>query len=131
MSKQTQSLRSPLSRVRGLGSAKEGVTHWWHQRLTAIALVPLTIWFVFCVFSLVGADYETTRNLLASPWRATLLCAFIACTFYHGALGLSVVIEDYVKLHGLRLGLLIGVKFLGFFLGLIAIISVLRIVSVQ
>lgn len=104
------SLQTPLARVLGLGSAKEGVEHWWWQRLTALALVPLGIWFVVAVISIVGADYATARNWVAQPFNKVLLIAFVAALLHHGQLGLQVVIEDYVHLEAWKLALLLAVK---------------------
>ena len=101
------SRRSPLGRAIGLGSAKEGVRHWWAQRLTALALVPLTLWFVIAVIGLAGADRALLVDWVRAPLPAVLLVLLLVATFYHGALGLQVVIEDYVENDALRLGLLI------------------------
>jgi len=90
------SLRTPLSEAKGLGSAKEGVSHWWMQRLTAIALVPLAIWFVFAVAMLGDASYATIVGWLQSPIVTVFLVLFIIATFYHTQLGLQVIVEDYV-----------------------------------
>jgi succinate dehydrogenase / fumarate reductase membrane anchor subunit len=100
-------MRSPLGRVLGLGSAKEGVEHWWRQRLTAIALVPLTVWFVVSVIGLVGADRAAIVAWMHSPMPAMLMILLIAATFYHAALGLQVVIEDYVHGETARLTLIV------------------------
>ena len=95
MANTSTSLRSPLGRVRGLGSAKEGVAHWWAQRLTGLALVPLALWFVISVISLAGADHARTVAWIASPVPAVLLVLLIAATFYHAVLGLQVVVGFY------------------------------------
>jgi succinate dehydrogenase / fumarate reductase membrane anchor subunit len=92
------SLRSPLGRVLGHGAAKDGVHHWWVQRLTAIALIPLTTWFVVSLLALPSLDYTTVREWLAQSWTALLLVLFIAVGVWHSKLGVQVVIEDYV--HG-------------------------------
>ena len=89
-------MRSPLGRAIGLGSAKEGVEHWWVQRVTAVALVPLALWFVIAVIGLVGADRDTMQDWVGRPMPAILLVLLLIATFYHVALGLQVVIEDYV-----------------------------------
>ena len=89
-------LRNPLARAKGLGSAKDGTTHWWHQRLTAIALALLTPWFVVFAVSLLGADQAAVRLAVAAPLSATLLAAFALSLFWHAQLGLQVVVEDYV-----------------------------------
>jgi succinate dehydrogenase / fumarate reductase membrane anchor subunit len=92
------SLRSPLGRVLGTGSAKEGVHHWWMQRLTSVALVPLTIWFVVSLLSLPSFEHVTVISWIAQSWTALLLILFILVATWHSQLGVRVVIEDYV--HG-------------------------------
>lgn len=92
------SLRSPLGKVLGTGSAKEGVHHWWLQRLTSIALVPLTIWFVVSLLSLSSFEHVTVITWMAHSWTALLLILFILVTTWHSQLGVRVVVEDYV--HG-------------------------------
>src|SRR5215469_2123738 len=103
-------MRSPLGRAIGLGSAKEGVDHWWAQRITAIALVPLSLWFVASIIALVGADIETVQNWVGLPLPAILLILLIIATFYHASLGLQVVIEDYIHAEFAKLGLVIIVR---------------------
>jgi succinate dehydrogenase / fumarate reductase membrane anchor subunit len=100
-------MRTPLGRAIGLGSAKEGVTHWWRQRLSALALVPLTLWFVISVIGLVGADYATFVAWVKNPMVAMLLVLLLAATFYHAALGLQVVVEDYVHGEAARITMLL------------------------
>ena len=119
------SLRSPLGRVRGLGAAKSGVTHWWAQRLTALALVPLSIWFVASLVAMAGADYATVRDWLASPVVAGLLILLIVTTFYHGALGLREVVEDYLHHEGWKLGVLMATNGAAILLALAGVLSVL------
>jgi succinate dehydrogenase / fumarate reductase membrane anchor subunit len=92
------SLRSPLGKVLGAGSAKEGVHHWWLQRLTSIALVPLTIWFVVSLLSLPSFEHVTLVTWMAQSWTALLLVLFILAATWHSQLGVRVVVEDYV--HG-------------------------------
>jgi len=106
------SLQTPLARALGLGSAKEGVQHWWWQRLTAVALIPLGIWFVIAIVSLSGADHGTARAWMTAPLNMTLLIAFLGALLQHAQLGLQVVIEDYVHHEGSKLALLLVVKFL-------------------
>lgn len=103
-------MQSPVGRVLGLGSAKEGVEHWWRQRTTALALVPLTIWFVIWVIAMVGADRAAMVAWMHNPICAVLMIVLIVATFYHAALGLQVVIEDYVHGEGLRLATLIVMR---------------------
>jgi succinate dehydrogenase / fumarate reductase membrane anchor subunit len=112
-------MRSPLGRALGLGSAKEGVEHWWLQRLSALALVPLVLWFVISVVELAGADRAALVAWLHQPLPAVLMVLLLVATFYHAALGLQVVIEDYVQGEGLKLGLVVAVR-------LICIVFVVR-----
>ena len=118
------SLRSPLARVRGLGSAKDGTAHWWAQRLTALALIPLTLWFCISVIAMSGADYATVAAWAGSPLVGGLLILLLGATFYHGALGLQVVIEDYVHHEMTKLVLLLLVKAASLVLALTGILSV-------
>ena len=120
-------MRSPLGRAIGLGSAKEGVDHWWAQRITAIALVPLSFWFVSSVIGLVGADLEAVQNWVSQPLPAILLILLLIATFYHVSLGLQVVIEDYVHQEPWRLGSILLVKAVSVLLALACIVAVLRL----
>ena len=119
------SLRSSLGRVRGLGSAKEGVNHFWAQRMTALALIPLSVWFVVSLLSVLDADYDAVKAWVSSPVVAGLLILLIAATFYHAFLGLQVVIEDYIHGEGLKLAALVTVKGASWLLAIIGVISVL------
>jgi succinate dehydrogenase / fumarate reductase, membrane anchor subunit len=121
------SLRSPLGRVRGLGSAKEGVGHWWVQRVTAIALAPLSVLFVALVLYLVDADYQTVRATIANPIIAVLLVSFVVALFYHGQLGLQVIIEDYVHTRALEVSFQIIVKFAAFLGAIASVLAIARI----
>jgi succinate dehydrogenase / fumarate reductase membrane anchor subunit len=128
MSEARRSFRSGLGRVRGLGSAKEGVHHWWMQRLSAILLVPLTLWFVIAVVAHVGADYAATRAWLGSPVSFGLMVLLIGATFYHAQLGLQVVIEDYVHREGLKIASILAVKLASLVLALAAVVALMVIV---
>jgi succinate dehydrogenase / fumarate reductase membrane anchor subunit len=97
--------RAPLKRVRGLGSAKAGVVHWWRQRLTAIVLLLLAPWLVGLLVSFVGADAASARDVVARPWNAVALSAFLIAGFWHAKLGMQVVIEDYVHVRWIELTL--------------------------
>jgi len=125
--KATGDFRSDLGRVRGLGSAKEGVHHWWMQRLSAIALVPLTIWFVASLVCHTGAGYDAVSAWLASPVIFGLMVLLIAATFYHAALGLQVIIEDYVHREAAKIAALLLMKFTCGVLALAAIVALLVI----
>ncbi len=120
-------MRSSLGRVRGLGSAKEGVAHWWMQRLTAVALVPLALWFAASVIAHAGADHAATTAWLAQPCAAIAMILLAVATFYHAALGLQVVVEDYVAGEGLRLVVAAAVKLACVTLGVAAVFAVLKI----
>jgi succinate dehydrogenase / fumarate reductase membrane anchor subunit len=122
-----KSLRSPLGRAIGLGSAKEGVEHWWIQRLTAVALVPLALWFVASVIALAGADHVALTEWLSAPLAAILMLLLIGATFYHAALGLQVVIEDYVHGEGAKFAALVLNKLICFALAVAGIFAVLKI----
>jgi succinate dehydrogenase membrane anchor subunit len=119
--------RTPLARARGLGSAKDGVGHWWAQRLTAIALIPLVVWFAISLVMLSGADYTVVRAWIGSPLVMMLLVLTIAVGLHHAQLGMQVVIEDYVGGDGWKLALIVIVKFIAVLFGLGAIVAILRI----
>lgn len=119
--------RTPLSKVRGLGAAGDGVQHWWLQRVTAVANIPLMIWFVVSAVALSGADYGTVVVWMQNPIVTVLLVLTIASLFYHIRLGLQVVVEDYVHQEGTKLACLIALTFATVALGLLGIVSVLRV----
>ena len=119
--------RSPLGRARGLGSARSGSHHWWLQRLTSLALVPLTLWFIFMVIHLAGAPHQAVIDWLASPITMGLMLALIVATFHHTHSGLQVVIEDYVHEERAKMAALLVIKGLCVLLALIGVVSVLKI----
>lgn len=114
-------------RNKSLGSAKSGVHHWIVQRVTALALIPLGVWFMGAFILLFSAPYEVAYDWLSSPWIVTLSILFIFTLFYHGYLGLQGIFEDYVSHQGLKWGLIVITKMLSIFMALLAIISILRI----
>ena len=119
--------RTPLKRARGLGSGKSGTGHFWTQRVTAIVLAPLAIWFVWTLVTLVGADLETARGIIARPWNTIIFAVFLVAMFWHAKLGLQIVIEDYVHKRSLE----ITAHFLNNFLcGLGAIASLYAIARI-
>lgn len=120
-------LRSPLAAARGLGSAKDGAGHWWSQRVSAVALIPLTFWFVVSLASHAGAGYAETMTWLSSPVTVVLLSLYLVVAFYHSQLGLQVVVEDYVHHTGLKFVTLILLQFINVVLPVAAIFSVLWI----
>jgi len=120
-------LRTPLSRARGLGSAKRGVHHWWAQRITAVALIPLVAWFAISLIMMSGADYAVVRAWVGSPVVMVLLTLTIVIGLHHGQLGMQEVVEDYVHGEGLKLALIVLLRFTAVFFGLAAIVAILRI----
>jgi len=106
------SLRTPLGQVRGLGAAKDGTQHWWLQRLTAIALVPLTIWFVISLLQVFGMSRPQVAQWIRSPSTAAPMALFLVAAFWHLKLGLQVVIEDYVHHEGWKFGLIVAMNLL-------------------
>ena len=120
-------MRTQLSNVRGLGSAKSGTGHFWMQRLTAIALIPLTLWFVAALASMGSVGYAEAVEWVKSPVTAVLLLALIAATFHHMQLGLQVIVEDYVHAEGLKIASLIVMKCGSVLLGLAAAFAVLKV----
>ena len=119
--------RTALSVVRGSGAAKDGTRHWWAQRLTAVALVPLGIGFVAAMIALVGSDYDGARAALAHPVAAALWILFTVALFHHAQLGLQVVVEDYVHSRGLKIAGIVTVKFAALAFGTACIVSIVRI----
>ena len=120
-------LRTPLSRARGLGSARAGLHHWWDQRITAVALIPLVVWFAISLIMMTGADYNVVRAWIGSPAVMVLLTLTIVIGLHHGQLGMQVVIEDYVHNDGMKLALIVLMRFIAVFFGLAAIVAILRI----
>lgn len=122
-----KSLRSHLGRARGLGSAHEGLHHWWAQRVSALALIPLSLWLVASFICLAGADYAVVSQWLSAPFTVAALSLTILAVFYHAVLGLQIVIEDYIHGKVLKFVLLIGLQFAGFAFAAAAIVSLLVI----
>ena len=119
------SMRTPLGRARGLGSAKDGPQHWWHQRLTALALLPLAIWFVVSLITLADATYEDVIDWMSSPIVAGLMLLLIFAMFYHLKIGLQEVVEDYVHNEWRKVATLIFISFASITLGLACALAVL------
>jgi succinate dehydrogenase / fumarate reductase, membrane anchor subunit len=121
------SLRTPLARVRGLGAAKEGVQHWWAQRITALALIPLGLWLVVTILTLMVSTHAEAAAFFQRPFNAVLMALLIAATLHHGQLGLQVVIEDYVHHEAAKIALLLAMKALAVVLAALGILAVLRL----
>lgn len=121
------SIRTPLARVRGLGSAKDGTHHWWMQRVTSIALIPLVLWFAFSMLRYARAEYAEFQHWLSSPINAGLMVTLLCALFYHAKLGMQVIYEDYVRPEWAMYVALLVTQFVLFLLGAISIIAVLKI----
>ena len=121
------SIRSSLAGARGLGSAKTGTGHFWAQRVSAIALAPLTLCFVACLASQFGASYDSVTTWLSSPIQASLLAIYMAAIFYHAQLGLQTILEDYVHAEGIKMAAMIGLQLLNILLAVSAVVSILMI----
>jgi len=120
-------LSTPLARVRGLGAAKSGTGHFWHQRLTAVANIPLTIAFVVIVISLLGRNYSAVKQILGSPPVAILLLLFIGSATYHMRLGMQMVIEDYVHHDLLKIALIMANTFFAAAIALASAFAILKL----
>lgn len=121
------SLQTPLARVKGLGSARRGTLHWWRQRLSAVALLPLSLWFIYELTTIDSLAYGAARAWAATPAAAVLLVLFIPTLFYHAQAGLQVVVEDYVKPEGLKLAIIVLVKFIVAACAVVALLAVAKI----
>ena len=119
--------RTPRSRVEGLGAARTGTTHFLRQRISAAALIPLSIWFVYAAVRLVGANLAEVLVFLGEPLNAVLMLLFLATALYHMALGLQIIVEDYVHQEGAKLVLLVLVRFAMWGIGTAAGFALLRI----
>ena len=121
------SLRSPIGRVLGLGAAKEGVSHWWSQRVTSVALLLLGLWFVSALLRMPTFSHELVTGWIAMPVNSVLLLLLIGTMIYHSQLGVQVVVEDYVHHHGLKIATMLLLTFAHVTLAALAIFAVLRI----
>ena len=127
MTKTSEHIMSPLAKARGTGSAHHGAVHWLHQRITAIANIPLMLWLVWSVVHLSGADYQDVSLWLTQPVNAILMILSILSMFYHAVLGLQVVIEDYVRCEFSKFASLLAIRLTFVALGVAAIFSVLKV----
>lgn len=121
------SLRTPLRRVLGAGSAKGGVHHWWLQRLTSVALVPLTVWFVVSLLALPAFDHATISAWMGQSWTALLLILLVVVAAWHSHLGVRVIVEDYVPAPGARTVTLTLLSFLHALLAAAGVLAVLKV----
>lgn len=119
--------RNPLANAHNHGAAGDGVSHWWAQRFSAIILALLTVWLVYALAAVVGADHSSASAWLAKPINAAMAILFVIASLYHGKLGLQVVIEDYVHHRMAEVALLVAVKILSIVGGLLAVIAILKV----
>jgi succinate dehydrogenase / fumarate reductase membrane anchor subunit len=120
-------LRSPLGRARGMGSARKGADLWWLQRVTAVALIPLSLWLMASLVSLTGADHARFSEWVASPINAVALLLAISTSFYHFKVGMDVVIEDYVHSEGIKIASLLFTTFATVLVGAVCAFAVLKL----
>ena len=120
-------LRTPLGRVLGLGAARDGVSHWWTQRISAVALVPLTLWFLVSLLRVGALNFATARDWLAEPWHAVGALLLVSVMCIHSRLGVQVIVEDYVHRPGAKLATLMLSDFAHFLLGVAGIYAILRV----
>ncbi len=120
-------LKTPLARARGLGASHHGVSHWWHQRMTAVANLPLMIWLVWAVVHMQGWTYIEFTAWLAVPVNAILMILSVISVFYHAALGTQVIVEDYFHIEWMKIAKLIGIKLFFIAAGVACVFSILKI----
>jgi len=122
-------MSTPLHKVQGLGAAHSGTGHFWRQRITAVALVPLGLWFTYAVLGLIGTNEVTILSFLAHPWNALLMAAFAATMLYHMSLGLQVVVDDYVHNTGMKIFCLLLIRFMMIATTVTCIFALIRIAA--
>ena len=121
------SIRTPFSRVQGLGAAHSGTEHFWRTRASSVALIPLTAWFVYAAIHMIGLPYEDAFTFLHEPVNAIAMLLFVIASVIHMTLGLQVVIEDYVHTEGSKLLLFLANKAFGWIIGVASVFAILRI----
>src|SRR5579859_7603874 len=119
--------QTPLHKVRGMGSSHSGTGHFWHERLTAVALIPLSLWFAYAMLGLAGTNEVTALQFLAHPWNAMLMGAFVCFSLWHAYLGLQVVVDDYIHTAGAKIFLLILIRLSIIAAGVTSLFAIVRI----
>ncbi len=120
-------LRSPIAKVKGLGSSSDASHHFWLERITALGLIPLIIWFCISVTLLPEVSYAVLVDWLQAPFNTIMMILIIVIAFHHGQLGMQVIIEDYVASLSIRLPFILAIKFISYFLMALGVYSILRI----
>ena len=122
-------MTSPLRKVRGMGSSHSGTGHFWHERITAVALIPLTLWFLYVMLGLAGTNEVTALQFLAHPWNAMLMGAFVCFSLWHTYLGLQVPVDDYVHTAGAKIFLLVLIRIAVIAVGVTCLFAIVRIAA--
>ena len=123
------SLQTPLHKVQGLGASHSGTGHFWRQRVTAAALVPLGLWFTYAILGLAGTNEVAILSFLSRPWNALLMAAFAATLLYHMALGLQDIVDDYVHSAGMKIFSLLALRFFWIATTVTCIFALLRVAA--
>jgi succinate dehydrogenase / fumarate reductase membrane anchor subunit len=123
------SLETPLHKVQGLGASHSGTGHFWRQRVTAVALVPLGLWFAFAILGLIDTNEVAVLSFLAKPWNALLMGAFAVTLLYHMTLGLQVIVDDYVHAAGMKVFLRIVILAVAIAAGAVSLFALIRIAA--
>ena len=121
--------QTPLHKVQGLGAAHSGTGHFWHERVTAVALIPLSLWFLYVMLGLSGTNEVTALQFLAHPWNAILMGAFVGFSLWHTYLGLQVVIDDYIHTAGMKIFLMLVIRFAVIAIASASIFAIVRIAA--
>jgi succinate dehydrogenase / fumarate reductase membrane anchor subunit len=122
-------MSTPLHKVEGLGASHSGTGHFWRQRITAVALVPLGLWFTYAILGLIGTNEVAVLSFLARPWNALLMAAFAATMLYHMSLGLQVVVDDYIHSTGMKIFCLLLIRFMMIATTVTCIFALIRIAA--
>ena len=123
------SLETPLHKVQGLGASHSGTGHFWRERLTSAALIPLSLWFAYAMVGLIDTNEVTIVSFLAKPWNAILMGLFVVISFYHLNLGLQQILDDYVHAPGMKLFLRLVVTVVWIIASVIAVFALVRIAA--
>ena len=122
-------MQTPLHKVQGLGASHTGTGHFWRERVTAIALMPLSLWFLYVMLGMAGTNEVTALQFLAHPWNAILMGAFVSFSLYHAGLGLQVVVDDYVHAPASRIFLLLAIRAALLACWLVSLFATIRIAA--